>query len=76
MATTADEADERARDAEEHRRIYHGIMKAASQVAVPFAMALTMFFTQLLLGAGWWAILWFIATYLLVLWIVKSFFSH
>ncbi len=73
---TVDEAKQRAQDADEHRKIYRGIMKASGEVVVPFSLALAMFFTQLVMGNGWWAALWFIATYLLVWFVVRTFFSH
>ncbi len=73
---TADDAHQRLQDAEEHRKIYEGIMKNAARVGVPLTMGLAMFFTQLVMGNGWWAPLWFLATYLLVWWVAKTFFSH
>ena len=74
---TVDEQRQRAQDAEEHRRNYQGIMKGASEIAVPFALAATMLSTQLLMGNGFLvAILSFIGVYLFVWWVVKTFFSH
>lgn len=75
--TTADEAKQRAADAEEHRKIYNGIMKASAEVGVPLCMGLAMFFTQLVLANGLMiATISFVGVYVLVLWIVKTFFSH
>ncbi len=73
---TADETKQRLADAEEHRKIYRGIMTASARIGVPLCMALAMFFTQLVMGNGWWAPLWFAATYLIVWWVAKTFFSH
>lgn len=74
---TVDEAQQRALDAEEHRKIYRGIMKAAGEVAVPFCMALAMFFVQLTMRNGLgWAVISFVGVYLLVWWVVRTFFSH
>lgn len=75
--TTADEAKQRAADAEVHRKIYNGIMKASAEVGVPLCMGLAMFFTQLVLANGLMiATISFVGVYVLVLWIVKTFFSH
>lgn len=72
---TADDAKQRLADAQEHRKIYDGIMKNSAQIGVPLTMGLAMFFTQLVMGNGWWALPWFIATYVLVWWVAKTFFS-
>lgn len=72
-----DEAVQRAHDAEEHERSYHAIMKASAEIGVPFALALTMFFTQLTMANGiWMALFAGIAVYVLVYFVVKTFFSH
>ena len=72
-----DEAKQRAADAEEHRKIYKGIMKASAEVGVPFCMGLAMFFTQLVLANGIGvALLSFVGVYLLVWWVVRTFFTH
>lgn len=73
---TADEAKQRLQDADEHRKIYDGIMKNSAQVGVPLTMGLAMFFTQLVMGNGFWSVPWFIVTYLFVWWVAKTFFSH
>ncbi len=73
---TADEAKQRLQDADEHRKIYDGIMKNSAQVGVPLSLGLAMFFTQLVMGNGFWSVPWFIATYLFVWWVAKTFFSH
>lgn len=71
---TADNTDQLEHDREERLKSYKGIMKASTEVGVPLAMALGMFFTQLTMGNGWWAVVWFVAVYVLVLIIVKTFF--
>lgn len=76
MATTVDDAKQRAQDAEEHVRSYKGVMKASTQIGVPFCMALGTFFTALTARAGiGWAFLSFVVVYVLVWWVVKTFFS-
>lgn len=77
MAATMDEAKQRAEDAEEHRKIYKGIMKGSTEVAVPLCMGLAMFFTQLVMANGLGvAFISFIAVYLLAWWVVRTFFTH
>lgn len=71
---TANDANQMARDREEHVKSFKGIMKASTEVGVPLVMALGMFFTQLTMGNGLWAVAWFFAVYLLVLFVVKVFF--
>lgn len=72
-----DEAMQRAQDAEEHRRSYQAIMRAASEIGVPFSLGLTMFFTQLVLANGIWLALFAgVATYVFIHIVVKVFFSH
>lgn len=73
----ADDSAQRLMDAEEHRRSYTAIMKAASEVAVPFSLALGAFFTNLVMrnGVGT-ALVAGILTYLLVFFVVRTFFSH
>ncbi|NWG70202.1 MAG: hypothetical protein HXY23_01135 [Parvularculaceae bacterium] len=73
----ADDAAQRLMDAEEHRRSYTAIMKATGEVGVPFCMALAVFFTNLVIrnGVGV-ALVAGILTYLLVFFVVKTFFSH
>jgi hypothetical protein len=71
---TANDTTQIARDREEHVKSFKGVMKASTEIGVPLAMALGMFFTQLTMGNGWWAVVWFIAVYLLVLFVVKVFF--
>ncbi|HNR76098.1 MAG TPA: hypothetical protein PKM48_03145 [Parvularculaceae bacterium] len=76
MATVNDAA-QRTADAEEHRKIYKGIMKTSAEVGVPFCLALTMFFTQLVMANGLLAAaISFIGVYLLVWWVVRTFFTH
>lgn len=71
-----DDVVQRADDAEEHIRSYKGIMRASAEIGVPFALALTMFFTNLVLGNGWFSLFAGIATYIFVFLVVKIFFSH
>lgn len=73
----ADDAAQRLMDAEEHRRSYVGIMKATGEVGVPFCLALGAFFTNLVMRNGIGiALVAGILTYLLVFFVVKTFFSH
>ena len=72
-----DETTQRAADAEEHRKSYEAIMRASSEIGVPFALALAMFFTNLVLANGiWLSLLAGIVTYVFVYFVVKTFFSH
>ncbi|MEM8772691.1 MAG: hypothetical protein AAGD92_13680 [Pseudomonadota bacterium] len=72
-----DEAIQRAQDADEHRRSYQAIMKASAEIGVPFALALTMFFTNLVLANGiWLALFAAVGVYVFVYFVVKAFFSH
>lgn len=71
-----DEATQRALDAEEHRRTYVAIMKFTGEFGVPFTMALGVFFTNLVLGNGWLSVFAGILTYVIVYFVVKTFFSH
>ncbi len=74
---TMDEAKQRTADAEEHRKIYKGIMKASTEVGVPLCMGLAMFFTQLVMANGIGvAIISFIGVYVFSWWVVRTFFSH
>lgn len=76
MATTVDDAKQRAQDTEEHVRSYKGIMKASTHVGVPLCMALGTFFTVLTMRAGLGAaVVGFVFVYLLAWWVVKTFFS-
>ncbi len=72
-----DEAVERAHDAEEHKKSYDAIMGAATEIGVPFSLALTMFFTGLAARSGvLMAILLGVVVYVFAHVIVKLFFSH
>jgi len=74
---TMDEAKQRTADAEEHRKIYKGIMKASTEVGVPLCMGLAMFFTQLVLANGVGvAFISFVAVYIGSWWVVRTFFTH
>jgi len=72
-----DEAAQRRMDAEEHQKTYDGIMRASGQIGVPFALALTMFFTSLTMANGFILSLFAgVAVYFFVFFVVKTFFSH
>lgn len=72
-----EDAMQLSKDAEEHRSSYKAIMKASAEIGVPFALALTMFFTSLVLANGIWMSLFAgVAVYIFVYFIVKTFFSH
>ena len=74
---TVDETEQRAADAEEHRRNYQGVMKASTEIAVPLVLALTMFFSQLTMRHGLGvAVLSFVVVYLFAWWVVRTFFTH
>ena len=73
----ADDTAQRLQDAEEHRRSYQQIMKFSSEVGVPASLGLTMFFTQLVMANGiGMALLAGVLTYVLVYFVVRTFFSH
>lgn len=73
----ADEAAQRALDAEAHRKTYEAIMKASSEVGVPFTLALAVFFTCLVMAKGLVvALIAGVFTYLFVFFVVRIFFSH
>lgn len=72
-----DEATQRALDAEANRRSYEAVMGFSAEFGVPFSLALTMFFTQLVLANGiGTAIVTAVLVHLAVFFIVKMFFSH
>ncbi len=72
-----DEAIQRTQDAEEHKKSYEAIMGAATEIGVPFSMALAMFFTGLVTRSGvLMAILMAVVVYILAHVVVKMFFSH
>ncbi len=66
-----------ALDAEDHRKTYGAVMRVSSEIGVPFSLALTMFFTNLVLANGIGvALAAAILTYFAVFFVVKAFFSH
>lgn len=72
-----DETLQRAKDAEEHKRSYDAIMGACTEIGVPAAMGLTMFFTSWVMANGFLLSLFAgIAVYLFAFFVVKIFFSH
>ena len=72
-----DEAAQRRMDAEEHQKIYSGIMRRGSEIGVPFALALSTFFTSLTMANGFLvSLIAGIVVYLFVFFVVKTFFSH
>jgi len=71
------DAIQRTQDAEEHLKSYKAIMKAGSEIGVPFSLALTMFFTSLVMVNGIWLSLFLgVITYVFSFFVVKAFFSH
>lgn len=72
-----DDALQREADAEQHVKSYEAVMKAGAEFGVPFALALTMFFTSLVMANGIWLSLFAgIAVHVFVFFVVKTFFSH
>ncbi len=68
---------QRALDAEENRKTYGAVMKVGAEIGVPFCLALTMFFTNLVMANGVGAaIVLAVITYLFSFFVVKAFFSH
>lgn len=77
MANVSDNHDGDILDPEEHRQTYEGVMRASGEIGVPFSLALTMFFTNLVLANGVGvALIAAIATYIAAFFIVRAFFSH
>lgn len=73
----SDDTVDRSADAEANRQTYQSVMRFSSEVGVPFAMALTMFFVNLVLANHWIvAVVAGVITYLFVFFVVKAFFSH
>lgn len=73
----ADDTAQRALDAEEHKKTYDSVMRATGEFGVPFCLALTMFFTNLVMANGiGTAVIFSVITYFAVFFIVKAFFSH
>ncbi|MEM6413936.1 MAG: hypothetical protein AAF720_04695 [Pseudomonadota bacterium] len=71
-----DESQARS-DSQENQLTYETFMRAYSEIGVPFAIALTVFFTNLVMANGVMvALIAAAATYLFVYFIVKAFFSH
>ena len=72
-----DEAIQRVQDAEEHKKSYDGIMKASTEIGVPFCLGLTMFFTSLVMANGLLlSTVLGVVVYVFAHVIVKLFFSH
>lgn len=72
-----DDAVQSTEDAEEHKKSYNAIMKASTEIGVPFSLALTMFFTSLVMANGVLvSILLGVIVYVLSHLTVKLFFSH
>ncbi len=75
--TMADDAEKSAGDAEAHRKTYAQIMRATGEIGLPFALALTVFFTNLVMANGIaLALVGAVITYVFVFFLVKTFFSH
>ena len=69
--------DANSTDSKENKRTYDAFMRAYSEIGVPFAIALTMFFTNLVLANGIpIAVIAAVVTYFFVFFVVKAFFSH
>jgi hypothetical protein len=73
----ADNALQRAADAEQNRKTYQAVMRFSAELGVPFCLGLGMFFTQLVMANGIGVaavsgILVHVATFI----VVKLFFSH
>ena len=72
-----DEALQREKDAEEHRRSYDAIMGACTEIGVPAAMGLATFFTSWVMESGFLLSLFAgIVTYIFAYFVVKTLFSH
>ncbi len=72
-----DDSIQRVRDSEEHQKSYDAIMGAATEIGVPFSMALAMFFTGLVTRTGvLMAIVLGVVVYIFSHIVVKLFFSH
>ncbi len=72
-----DEAAQHALDVKAHEEMYSGVMRASGEIGTPFALALTVFFTNLVLASGvLFALIAGIVTYVVVYLIIKMFFSH
>ncbi|MEO0696779.1 MAG: hypothetical protein AAFY84_11840 [Pseudomonadota bacterium] len=73
----ADDLTQRAIDAEENQKTYQSVMRVSAEIGVPFSLALTMFFTNLVLANGVGAaLIAAIVVYVFVFFVVKAFFSH
>ena len=73
----SDDATQHAHDNEEHKKSYDAIMGAATEIGVPFCMALAMFFTGLVTRSGvLTSIVLAVIVYIFAHVIVKVFFSH
>lgn len=72
-----DDTAQQLRDEEEHRKSYNAIMKASGEIGVPFCLALTVFFTNLVMANGIWLALFAgVITYVFAFFVVRIFFSH
>ena len=72
-----DEVIQRQQDAEEHKKSYQAIMKWGSEFGVPFCLALTMFFTSLVMANGILLSLFLgVVVHIFAYIVVKLFFSH
>lgn len=63
-------------DVTAQKSTYEGVMGFASQWGVAICLGLTAFFTSLLIGAGFYAILVLAGVIIAVHLIAKTFFSH
>lgn len=73
----SDHVAEHSADAAAHQDTYKSVMRFATEFGVPFAIALTMFFTNLVMANGLpVAIAAAVVTHFFVFFVVKAFFSH
>ena len=73
----AEDVRQSVMDSEDHEKTYNSVMRASGEFGVPFALALTMFFTNLVLANGvGFSIVAAVVTYIAVFFFVKLFFSH
>jgi len=65
------------KDDEMNRNTYNAVMNFSATFGVPAALALSAFFTSLVMANGFWlSVGVFIVTFVAVLLIAKTFFTH
>lgn len=71
------DATQSSLDSAENQQTYGAVMKVGAEFGVPFCLALTMFFTNLVMANGVIAaFVTAVVTYLFSFFVVKAFFSH